>query len=626
MIVRMAKITIMGPKELLLDTLTRIHQLEIMQIDEHINSDREEQQLPSHPLLPNKRNLALHRYYQNLSKRIDAILSYFPEADADLLNIRVQAALQSISKVISSHLQFCKTKSERLDSLSCKITVLQRYKDFLTEIEPALGKEHIHKDLDYFGFEIQKRENINELKRRIEEEARGCVVLEFITDKDNNAIGLVVVEKNLTESIKTIVEDSRFAVIQSPLDFGHLVFSEQQQKVHSMLEHKIEEFDSLNRELLDFSNRWLGIYQNVKDWLQKQLAVIDASACVYETHMCFFIYGWVPDDDLPLLTQQLDSSFDHKVVVEELEIVEKDLEKIPTALKNPAYFRPFEIFSRILPIPSYGSFDLTPFIGIFFPIFFGMMLGDIGYGLILLIIGFSIIFWQRAGGNIQDAGKILIVSSIYTIFFGGLYGELFGTAGHKWFGLKPLLFDRHASIIPMLCFALAAGIVHVVLGLVLGVISSFRRKEKKEAWFKLLSIIFVVIICFLGLSVFMPPLSDIRQPLLVTVAVIVPVLLLTGGILAPLELLKNIGNIISYARIMAVGLTSALLAYVANYMAGMSGSIWAGIVIILILHTFNLLLGVFAPTIHSLRLHYVEFLSKFASPGGKPFQPLGKNE
>ena len=78
------------------------------------------------------------------------------------------------------------------------------------------------------------------------------------------------------------------------------------------------------------------------------------------------------------------------------------------------------------------------------------------------------------------------------------------------------------------------------------------------------------------------------------------------------------------ARIMAVGLTSVLLAFVANYMAGRIGSVWAGIAVAVLLHIFNLLLGVFAPTIHSLRLHYVEFLSKFMESGGKEFKPLGR--
>jgi len=106
--------------------------------------------------------------------------------------------------------------------------------------------------------------------------------------------------------------------------------------------------------------------------------------------------------------------------------------------------------------------------------------------------------------------------------------------------------------------------------------------------------------------------------------VIAPVLLLTGGMLAPFELLRHVGNVISYVRIMAVGLASVLLAYVANRLAGAAGSVWVGVVVAVLLHAFNIVLGVFAPTIHALRLHYVEFFSKFIETGGKRYQPLGK--
>jgi len=103
-----------------------------------------------------------------------------------------------------------------------------------------------------------------------------------------------------------------------------------------------------------------------------------------------------------------------------------------------------------------------------------------------------------------------------------------------------------------------------------------------------------------------------------------PFLLFTGGILAPLELLKSIGNIISYARIMAIGLSSVLLAFVANRIGGLTGDILIGIIVAGLFHIINIALGIFSSTIHSMRLHYVEFFGKFIVHGGRRFEPLKK--
>jgi len=121
-------------------------------------------------------------------------------------------------------------------------------------------------------------------------------------------------------------------------------------------------------------------------------------------------------------------------------------------------------------------------------------------------------------------------------------------------------------------------------------------------------------------------LSHLQKPLLFGLAAAIPVVLLSGGLLAPLELLKHVGNIVSYARIMAIGLTSVLLAHVANNMVGTMGSVWLGVFAGIMLHGFNIVLGIFAPTIHALRLHYVEFFSKIVSDGGREYKPLAKDE
>jgi V/A-type H+-transporting ATPase subunit I len=95
--------------------------------------------------------------------------------------------------------------------------------------------------------------------------------------------------------------------------------------------------------------------------------------------------------------------------------------------------------------------------------------------------------------------------------------------------------------------------------------------------------------------------------------------------MGPLEFLKTFGNVLSYARLMAIGISSMVLAQVANMIGQTSESVAVGIMMALIFHTLNFVLGVFSPTIHSLRLHYVEFFSKFFQPGGKPYTPFRRH-
>ena len=622
----MSKVEVTGPRDLLIPVLETIQRSEALQIDADIRQrivEGAERHLK--PLALDGRTLAERLFFEDLRLKIGRLLGALPKVEARESYLSAARAVNSVATLVGKHLEACEGRANRREALQQELAQVGRHQVFLSTVESLAPRGPEAAGLEYIGVEVRDPAALEQLTRAAGRLLLGAEV-RTARAEDGSYIGLLTTEKDLASRLKDSLRGEQVPEITLPAYLQGLSLPEQILAAGKRREEISRELSAIDEEQGLFAYRWRRLYENVQAWLDKRLALLRTSGSLYETERCFVIFGWIPSASLGSLRESLAARHGETVVVEEREILKQDLEEVPVALRNPVYFRPFELLVRLLPLPRYTSVDPTPFIGIFFPLIFGMILGDVGYGLILLLAASAVVAFVKRRRTVRQAGQILLAGSLYTIIFGALYGEYFGDLGVELLGLPHGLIDRRTSIMPMLYFALAVGGVHVVVGLVLGLLSALKGRHTREAIFRLFSILVVLCVAGILASYFAPVAALIRKPLMAAILIIAPVLILTGGLLAPFELLRHLGNIVSYARIMAVGLASVLLAYVANSLAGTAGSVWMGVAVAVLLHAFNIVLGVFAPTIHALRLHYVEFFSKFMETGGRHFEPLKKVE
>jgi V/A-type H+-transporting ATPase subunit I len=328
----------------------------------------------------------------------------------------------------------------------------------------------------------------------------------------------------------------------------------------------------------------------------------------------------VPQRALERLRVAVPAKLGERAVVEELATEGWQREDAPVELANPPLFRPFETLVRPLPLPRYGSLDPTPFVAVFFPLFFGVIVGDLGYAALLALLGLGVARGAAAGSLRRALGRVALACAAFSAVFGGLYGELFGSVG-RLLGMRPLLFDREEAVMPFLVLALALGFAHLLLGLVAGALAALRADRRKAAGRGLealmLALVGVLVLAALGV---LP--HGFVAPAVVAVLLAFVVLVAVEGIVAPIEILGTLGHVLSYARIMAIGTASVMLAVVANRLGGSFGSALVGALFALLFHLVNFALAVFSPAVHALRLHYVEFFGTCYSPGGLRYRPF----
>jgi len=344
------------------------------------------------------------------------------------------------------------------------------------------------------------------------------------------------------------------------------------------------------------------------------------------------IEGWVPAKNVDELKRLCDEASDGHTFYE-FRAPEAAPEEIPIKYDNPSWLRPFETLTKMFGHPRYGEVDPTIFFGTILVAFFGLMLGDAIYGLMILLVGF--LLYRGAGKvseSMHDMSIILMAIGASTTVLGAIQGGYCGDAFPRFLGMASpfMLIDPLREPKKVLFIALIIGIVHLNIGLLLAAYQNARKKAYKDLLSGQISMFIIqpcaaiLILDFFNWAAIAPSLKTVGG-----VGVLIGIILIAikEGPLGVFGLTGFVGNWLSYARILALALATSGIAMTVNIFVELIARIHPAMVILAAFifvfgQIINCVLQALGAFVHSLRLHYVEFFGQFYSGDGKYFIPF----
>ena len=436
--------------------------------------------------------------------------------------------------------------------------------------------------------------------------------------------------------------------------------SEYRDSMTKRLAEKQKHLDSISAELKEISGEYYEKIAQIREQLEIENRKLEVAEKLSSTQDSFIMEGWIPAKHYDSLVSLVEGAAQGSVIIKTIETKEDP----PTMLSNPKSLQPFEFFVRFYSLPKEFEFDPTLIFGLVFPFFFGIMVGDWGYGLVILGVALWMIRKLTTPGAktilpksltrfaltifgrnaLLVLAKALIPGSIVAIAAGLLFNNFFGFPllpltvfeagtgfGGAHIGSFPptptVLFHVDFMIPKLLLFTGYIGLAMVTFGLILGLLIEIRLKHRKGIGTKIGWLLVTWGIALFGLNLItnfpVPPLYSIASAVVGIVLVAV-----SEGPLGLIEIPSIISHVLSYTRILGILLASVYLAQVIDliFLKGFEKSPLLGLVgvIILILgQAFNLAIAVMEPGIQGARLIYVEFFSKFYYGNGKIFRPFG---
>lgn len=645
-IVKMNKFTLLAfesKKEALLERLQAFSNVEFINLqDENLLENNEVLK----ELTKDSVDSDIARWEEQLSKvkfALQFLNNYVPKQSLikSLREDRLSLTMKELeSKVLSSNWEEVydkvKEKEEKLAKLENEKTKLQSNVESLKAYEAfnaPLGTLKELKETSYFIGSIA-----NQYSESLQSDLNDCY-LEIVSKDNNDTYFFALVNNDNAEMIEEALRG-----------YGFTPFKTDEEETPLKLIHDYNERISLidsdkfiiKEELAGYDEE-LKIIQLAYEYFNNLVSRKSISGNFLKTESTTLIQGWIPIKENEKLTKIASESLGQEYYLNFEEVKEEEIDDVPIQLENNDLNASFEDVTSMYALPKYNDIDPTPFVTPFYLIFFGMMVADAGYGLLMLIGTLCALKFFRFEDGTKKMIKFFMYLSFPTIVFGLIYGSFFGD-------LLPIngLIDTNTDVMTILAMSVVFGAIQIIFGLFIKAALLIRVGKKLEAlidvgsWLlSLFSIGGVVAASMLNIPVLKTiSIAGIIIGFLVIVLTQGRQMESTGGKIGQglyelYGITSYLSDLVSYTRLMAIGLSGGSIAAAINMIMKMvtgDGKSILGMVlfaplIFVIFQTVNFLLSLLSGYVHTLRLTYVEYFSKFYDGGGRAFRPFElKNE
>ena len=484
-------------------------------------------------------------------------------------------------------------------------------------------------------------EKIVELIKSYNEEIDD-VAVEIISSEKLYTCAVIVCHNSRADELSEILYSSGFVSLDNPLPkLPSKIIEESEKKIRDLA----TEAEKLKAEIAEYV-RGYDELRYLYDWITAQIDKYKAVEMAASSESAFFISGYIPEKEADELRFVIENKFGGCFETSEPDYDNPD---VPVLIENGSFASGVEGITEMYSPVSNKDVDPNPVMAFFYYAFFGLMLSDAGYGALMVIFAIFAEKKLKARGGFKKTVNMAFYSGISSIIFGALFGSWFGDLipvvctdflGYEQAPNLALWLDPISNSITLLVYCLGFGILHLFAGLFLNAYKLIKAKNYTGAVFD--TIPTMVFVC--GFAVFgagflieVPPqIKNTGNSLLITGAALIIITAgrsaknivgkLGGGLYALYNTASGyLGDILSYSRLLALGLVTGVIASSINLLASMTGNIVLFVLVFIVGHTINIAINLIGTYVHTNRLQYVEFFSKFYEGEGTVFTPFRIN-